>query len=107
VILADEGRYDGPTPPLTGAQALSFADIASIATDLTGRAFTRTIVPDDEFREQLTAGGVPAEAAGQLLSIFAASRAGEFATVDPTLAALLGREPVTFRSVLRERLSAG
>jgi uncharacterized protein YbjT (DUF2867 family) len=107
VILADEGRFDGPTPPLTGAQALTFADIASIATDLTGRAFTRTIVSDHEFREQLTAGGVPAEAAGQLLSIFAASRAGEFATVDPTLAALLGREPVTFRSVLRERLSAG
>jgi uncharacterized protein YbjT (DUF2867 family) len=34
VILADEGRFDGPTPPLTGAQALSFADITSIATDL-------------------------------------------------------------------------
>ncbi|WP_187366275.1 hypothetical protein [Trebonia kvetii] len=63
VILADEGRFDGPTPPLTGAQALTFADIGSIATDLTGRVFTRTIVPGDEFREKLTAGGVPAEAA--------------------------------------------
>lgn len=107
VILADEGRFDGPTPPLTGPQALSFADIASIATELTGRAFTKTTVPDHEFSEQLVAGGVPAEMAGQLLSIFAASRAGEFATVDPTLATLLGREPVTFRSVLRQRLSAG
>ena len=107
VILADEGRFDGPTPPLTGPQALSFGDIASIATELTGRAFTRTTVPDHEFSEQLVAGGVPAEMAGQLLSIFAASRAGEFATVDPTLATLLGREPVTFRSVLRQRLSAG
>jgi uncharacterized protein YbjT (DUF2867 family) len=72
-ILADEGRFDGPTPPLTAAQALTFDDIAGIAAKVTGRAFTRTTVPDDQFRERLTAGGAPAEAADQLLGIFAAS----------------------------------
>jgi uncharacterized protein YbjT (DUF2867 family) len=106
-ILADEGRFDGPTPPLTGARALTFDDIAGLAAEVTGRAFTRTTVPDDLFLKQLTASGVPAEAADQLLGIFAASRAGEFATADPALASLLGREPVPLRTVLREHLVRG
>jgi uncharacterized protein YbjT (DUF2867 family) len=103
-ILADEGRVDGPTPPLTGAQALTFDDIAGIATDVTERKIVRTAVSDDQFREQLTGNGVPAEAADQLLGIFAASRAGEFAAVDPALGTLLGREPASLAAVLREQL---
>lgn len=50
--------------------------------------------------------GVPAAAADQLLGVFAAGRAGEFAAVDPTLAALLGREPLTLSAVLRAQLSS-
>lgn len=106
-VLADEGRFDGPTPPLTGAQALTFDDIATLATELTGRTVTRATVPDDGFREQLAGQGVPLATADQLLGIFAASRAGEFASVDPTLATLLGHQPVDLRTVLREHLSAG
>ncbi|MEV0406203.1 NmrA family NAD(P)-binding protein [Actinoallomurus sp. NPDC050550] len=103
-ILADEGRFDGPTPPLTAAQALTFADIAGIASDVTGRVITRTTGPDDEFREHLIDRGVPAERANQLLGVFTAARAGEFAAVDPTLATLLGREPTALATVLREQL---
>ncbi|MFI6345546.1 NAD(P)H-binding protein [Streptomyces sp. NPDC050560] len=106
-VLADEGCFDGPTPPLTGSQALGFDDIAGIASEVAGRPLTRTTVSDDAFRAQLLARGVPAASARDLLGIFAAARAGEFATVDPTLAALLGREPVTLETVLRERLSEG
>ncbi|MGA5500173.1 NAD(P)H-binding protein [Streptomyces umbrinus] len=105
VILADEGRFDGPTPPLTAAQALTFDDIARIATDVTGRTITRSTAPDDRFQQQLVGRGVPSEAAAQLLGIFAASRAGEFAAVDPTLTTLLGREPITLSTVLRKELS--
>ncbi|GAA4621072.1 NAD(P)H-binding protein [Actinoallomurus vinaceus] len=106
VILADEGRFDGPTPPLTAAQALTFDDIARIASDVTGRIITRTIAPDDRFREHLVGDGVPPEVANQLLGVFAAGRAGEFAAVDPTLATLIGREPIALGTVLRERLSS-
>ncbi|WP_336054421.1 hypothetical protein [Streptomyces sp. CA2R101] len=94
-------RRPDPSP------SLSYDEVAALATDLTGRTITRTTVPDDQFREQLVCQGVPSEVADQLLGIFAAGRAGEFATVDPTLASLLGREPLTLGTVLREQLSAG
>ncbi|MEU0071474.1 SDR family oxidoreductase [Streptomyces sp. NPDC006332] len=104
-ILADEGLFDGPTPPLTAAQALTFDDIVGIATEVTGRPVTRTTASDEQFRAHLVSNGAPAETADQLVGVFTACRAGEFAAVDPTLATLLGREPVTLGAVLREHLS--
>ncbi|MFI6951489.1 NAD(P)H-binding protein [Streptomyces sp. NPDC050422] len=106
-VLADEGRFDGPTPPLTAAQALTFDDVAGIASDASGRTVTRGITSDGRFRDQLLGNGVPADAADQLLGVFAAARAGEFAAVDPTLAGLIAREPTALSAVLRERLSVG
>ncbi|MFF8592915.1 SDR family oxidoreductase [Streptomyces sp. NPDC015220] len=99
-ILAEEGRFEGPTPPLTGAAALDFATIAEIASQAIGRPFTRTVVPDDAFREQALAHGAPAPIADLMLSIFAAARNGEFTTADSTLAELIGREPATFGTLL-------
>jgi uncharacterized protein YbjT (DUF2867 family) len=106
-ILAGEASFDGPTPPLTGPEALTFDDIADIAGKVTGRPIARATVSDDEFRKHLIGNGVPAVAADQLLGIFAASRAGEFATVDPTLGRLLGREPIDMATVLRGHVSDG
>jgi hypothetical protein len=40
-----------------------------------------------------------------LLGLFAASRQGEFAAVDPTLERLLGRSPRSMRDVLAARLT--
>ncbi|TDC08272.1 SDR family NAD(P)-dependent oxidoreductase [Nonomuraea longispora] len=104
-VLAGEGRFDGPTPPLTAAEALTFDDVARIAGEVTGRTVTRVVAPDDAFRRQLTEHGVPDEYAGHLLGMFAAARAGEFATVDPTLATLLGHAPTPLSAVVRKDLA--
>ncbi|MDX3238885.1 SDR family oxidoreductase [Streptomyces sp. ME03-5709C] len=99
-ILVDEGRFEGPTPPLTGTVTLDFDAVAEIASQATGRPFSRTVVPDDVFREQTVAHGAPEPIADLLVSIFAAARNGEFAAVDPTLTELIGRPPATFRTLL-------
>ncbi|GAA1091699.1 SDR family oxidoreductase [Kitasatospora arboriphila] len=105
-ILADEGRFEGPTPPLTGAAALDFDAVAEIATRATGRPFTRAVVPDDAFRDLALAHGAPAPIADLMLSIFAAARNGEFTATDPTLAELIGREPATFHTLLEHAWAA-
>ena len=94
IVLADEGRFEGATPPLTGSAAVDLAGLAAVAAELTGRPITRTVVTDAQYRERL------GPAAELLLGMFAASRAGEFAAVDPTLGELLGRPPLTVRDVL-------
>ena len=94
IVLADEVRFEGATPPLTGSAAVDLAGLAAVAAELTGRPITRTVVTDAQYRERL------GPAAELLLGMFAASRAGEFAAVDPTLGELLGRPPLTVRDVL-------
>lgn len=103
-ILADEGKYDGPTPPLTGSEALDLAELAGIGSRLLGRSIERSIVSDDAFRATMTARGAPPRAADIALGFYRASRTGEFAAVDPTLERLLGRPPTTMADVMAEKL---
>jgi hypothetical protein len=84
---------------------LSLSDIATIASDLTGRPITRTLVTDQEYRKELISHGLPERSADMLVGLFKASRRGEFATVDPTLERLLGRKPVSMREYLTARVS--
>jgi len=100
VILADQGRFDGPTPPLTGPAALDFDAVAEVASAVTGWPFSRTVIADEVFRDQLLSHGAPVPIADLTVGIFDAARHGEFRTVDATLAELIGREPATFRSQL-------
>ena len=107
IILVD-GGFDGPTPALTAGHALDMAEAAGIAAEVTGRPIAIERVSDEEYRASLTARGMPPGAAAFLTTVFHASRDGEFAAVDPTLARLLGREPRTVREVLAATLpSAG
>ena len=106
VALTDPARLQGITPPLTGSQTLTFADIAGLASDITGREITRVTVSDDEWVQTMCAHGVPEPQARFLLGVFLASRAGEFDIVDPTLARVIGRAPTPFRDVLADALQA-
>ncbi|WIY00572.1 NAD(P)H-binding protein [Amycolatopsis mongoliensis] len=100
VVLADEGRFDGPTPPLTAPVALDLEDVAGLLGELTGRTIRRVVADDDEWVAGLTAHGVPAAQAAMLLGMFRAARRGEFATTGPDLEELLGRPATPLRSIL-------
>lgn len=99
-ILADEGRWDGVTPPLTAGQAVTMAEIAAIASEVTGRKVRHTTVSDEQWRDAKITGGMPALYADMLLGTFRAARQGHFAATNPALETLLGRTPRTMREVL-------
>ncbi|GJG87816.1 hypothetical protein tb265_29970 [Gemmatimonadetes bacterium T265] len=105
IVLAEEGRLAGITPPLTAPEAFTMADIAAIASDVTGREVRRVVVPDAEWRDATLAHGVPAPLADALLGMYRSARRGELAATDKTLEALLGRRPQTMRDVLAATLA--
>jgi NAD(P)H dehydrogenase (quinone) len=104
IVLADEGNYDGPTPPLTGAEALDFGDLVALASQLQDKPVHREIITDDEMRAKVTARGAPPSAANLVLGLYIAARNGEFAAVDPTLERLLGRRPISMRELLAQKI---
>jgi uncharacterized protein YbjT (DUF2867 family) len=101
VILASDGAYDGPTT-LTANAAPTFADLAAIASELTGRTVGFTLQDEDEWVAAALAAGQPEPMVRFVLGMYQAAQGGYFAGVDPLLASLLGREPRTARDVLAE-----
>ena len=99
-ILASEGEWDGITPPLTAAEAVTMVEIAAIASQATGREVRHTTITDKEWRDAKIAAGMPAIYADMLLGTFRAARLGDFAATDPALGRLIGRAPQTMREVL-------
>ena len=105
LALTQAGSLSGVTPPLTAAATHDLAGLATIASELSGRPIRRVVVSDEQYRANLVARGLPPERADLLVGLFAASRRGDFAAVDPTLERLLGRPPVAMRDVLAEQMS--
>jgi NAD(P)H dehydrogenase (quinone) len=101
IILADEGRFDGPTPPLTAPDALDLEDVATLLSKHAGRAIRRVVVDDGEWLAGLAGHGVPAAQAHMLLGMFHASRRGEFAVTEPALENLLGHPATPVSSILK------
>jgi NAD(P)H dehydrogenase (quinone) len=106
LVLTTPGRFDGPTPPLTASEALSMGELAALASELTLRPLRRAIITDDELRARLSGRGLPRAIVDISLGFYRASRHGEFQTVDPTLEQLLGRKPVSMRTLLQSKLEA-
>jgi NAD(P)H dehydrogenase (quinone) len=104
--MGNGGRYDGPTPPLTGSAALDLADLAALAADLLGRPVRREVITDAELQSRLASRGLPQGAQALTLGLYVASRNGEFSALDPMLAGLLGRAPLAMRDILAEAIAA-
>jgi uncharacterized protein YbjT (DUF2867 family) len=102
IVLADEGRYEGPTPPLTAPDALDLHDIAGILSELSGRTVRRLVADDSEWAATLIGHGVPEDRATMLLGMFRAARRGEFATTGPELEKLLQRPATPVRTLLED-----
>lgn len=104
LFLAGEAVVEGPTAPLTGTEALDLADLAEIASAVSGRPIERQITSEESMVDGAKHADLPQEVIDVMRGYYRAAKAGEFATVDPTLASLLGRPPRTMRDVLTAAL---
>ena len=90
LALTDTSKMDGITAPLTGSETFDLAGLARMASELTGREIARVTVSDEEHRNTMLSHNAPEPQAELLAGLFRASRANEFAGVDPKLEFLLG-----------------
>lgn len=108
IALADGGsEFDGVTAPLTATETVDLAGVAAILSDITGRAVTRVVLGDEEWKAAAVERGMPEAAADFTLGLFRAARQGEFAVTDPTLETALGRPTTSVRSVIETILAKG
>jgi NAD(P)H dehydrogenase (quinone) len=102
VVLTEPG-HEGKTYALHGAPAVSFADVAEILAEISGTAVPHVPLSDEQYLEQLVAGGLPGPAAEFVLSWVHGINGGEWDGQSGDLERLLGRAPTTIAEVLRDR----
>lgn len=93
-----------PEPELlvTGPEALSYAEVCAIYTDVTGRPARHVPVTADELAARLTGARIPAGYAAFLAGLDRSVAAGGQAAVADTVERLTGRRPRAVREVFSE-----
>jgi (4-alkanoyl-5-oxo-2,5-dihydrofuran-3-yl)methyl phosphate reductase len=94
--------YDGRSLPITGPEALSYAEMtAKIATAI-GKALRFQPNSEDEERRRMIENGDPPEIIAAHLSIYQAIREGRLAAVTDTVHGVIGRKPIAFDQWAKE-----
>ncbi|SDO91280.1 Uncharacterized conserved protein YbjT, contains NAD(P)-binding and DUF2867 domains [Microbacterium sp. ru370.1] len=104
-LLQGEVLPLGPVT-LTATAAPRFADLARWAGEAAGRDIALDVIDEEEWTQRAIAAGRPEGAVRFTLGIFQAARGGFFAGTDPALRDVLGREPVTARSIVESMVRA-
>ncbi len=96
-VLTTAG-HDGQTYRITGPQALSTADVASVLGEVLDRPVRHVDVPEDGFRAGMEQAGLPPFLIDMQVEYCAAVRAGTVDIVSPDVPHLLGRPANDYRS---------
>jgi uncharacterized protein YbjT (DUF2867 family) len=87
---------------LTGSQALSFAEVADIFSEVLGRPIVYANPSPDQFARRMRANGLPEELITVMLGLYATVRLGLGAKVTRDAQKLLGRPPIPFRQYVED-----
>ena len=110
-VLTSPG-HENKTYEITGPALHSYRDACAIASDLSGKPITYTVVTDDEMLDALLQAGVPhhyeeglhtpgigTSSAEDIVSYERGIRGGHFAVVSDDVKHLLGRPPQSLRQI--------
>jgi uncharacterized protein YbjT (DUF2867 family) len=89
-------KHDGASLPITGPEALTYAEMTTKIGNAIGRSLRFLPMSDDEARQQQVSWGALPAMTEARLSIFRAIREGRLAAVTDTVERLLGRPPIRF-----------
>lgn len=98
-ILTGSG-HENKEYGISNTEAVSFRDIASILSDITGKTVTYTSPSSPEYIEAATKAGLPADYAGFFAAFAEAFKQGEMETAKTDFEQLLGRKPTSVKEYL-------
>lgn len=98
--------YGGQALPITGPEALSFAEVTARLGAAMGRPLTFQPISDDEARERYDPISGSAGETEAHVSLWRAIREGRLAAMNDNVERILGRKPIGFEEWLKENLAA-
>ena len=95
IVLTSDG-HEGKTYPLTGAEALTMAEVAARLSAATGWSIRYVNVPPEAAKQAQLDAGLPPYMADALAELFAERRKGKESKVWDTLESVFGLRPTRF-----------
>jgi uncharacterized protein YbjT (DUF2867 family) len=99
-------QYIGASLPITGPQALSYAEMTAQLAVAIGKPLRFEAVSEKQEQREMLQAGVPAEIVAAHLSIYRAIREGRLARVTDNVERILHRKPRSFAEWAQENASA-
>ena len=99
-------NYVGQSLPITGPQALSFAEATAAIGSALGKPLVYQLISDDEARQRYATTGASPEDVDAHVALWRAIREGRLAGVTDQVDRILGREPIAFEQWVRENIAA-
>ena len=105
-VLLRNPERDGEALTVTGGQAFTYAEAATILGEAAGRQVRYQPVDDSSFSHTMIAAGIPAEYAAVLVALFQAARSGSIVGVNDTVQRVTGHAPRTLHAYARDFAAA-
>lgn len=105
-VLVSEG-HEGKEYELPGSVAVSYDEVATILSELSGKPISYVSPTQEVYHSEMTKVGVPEPYVHMFGAFAEAIRQGEFESTGGDLPGLLGREPVTPATYLRQVYASG
>jgi (4-alkanoyl-5-oxo-2,5-dihydrofuran-3-yl)methyl phosphate reductase len=97
-------QYIGASLPITGPQALSYAEMTAQLAAAIGKLLRFEAISEEREQQEMVQGGAPAAIVAAHLSIYRAIREGRLAAVTDTVERILHRKPRTFAQWAQENV---
>lgn len=100
-------KYDGKSLPITGPEAITFAEVTGKIGAAIGKQLTFQPISDEEAGQRYAgATGAPAEDTEAHVALWRAIREGRLASVTDNVEHILGRKPITLDQWIQENAAA-
>jgi (4-alkanoyl-5-oxo-2,5-dihydrofuran-3-yl)methyl phosphate reductase len=106
IAAMTQPHYVGHSLPITGPEALTFAAMTAKVGAAVGRELRFESQSDEDERRQQAGWGSPPPLIDARLSIFRAIREGRLAATTDNVAAVLGRQPISFDQWAQQNAAA-
>jgi len=106
VVALTEAGHENKEYPITGGEAVSCAEMATILSDVLGKGVNYVDVPLTAAKEGMMSAGMPEKLADMMNELYALGPAGHLAYVADTVEAVTGRRARTFRQFAEDHATA-